>query len=168
MQEQQTDESRSTPQKKRWQAMFRGSHTPQRLILVLSFLIVLTCFLQFREVRLEILEVGTSAPRYVIAQTDFSFWDEEATQTLKQEAVRDIGAIYKVDEDQVQNFRRDFENSLIEHQQWRQDLPSSTFEEVYTMLDQIEEELLEARFSDGRTLSKMKLLKIPSSDFYQI
>jgi putative nucleotidyltransferase with HDIG domain len=168
MQEHQTDEGRSTPQKKKWQAMLGGNHIPQRLVLVLCFLVILTCFLQFREVRLEMLEVGTSAPRYVSAQTDFSFWDEEATQTLKQEAVRDIGTIYKVDEDQAQNFRRDFENSLIDHQQWRHDLPGSTFEEVYTMLDQIEEELLEARFTDSRTLSKMKLLKIPSPDFYQI
>jgi hypothetical protein len=167
MQEQHIDDSRSVPQKKRWQDLLGGSHTPQRLILALSFLIILTCFLQFREVRLEVLEIGTLAPRYVIAQTDFSFWDEEATQTLKQEAARDIGAIYRIDEDQVHNFRHDFENSLIEHQQWRQDLPSSTFEEVYEILDQIEDELSEARFTDSRTLNKMKLLKIPIPEFYQ-
>jgi cyclic-di-AMP phosphodiesterase PgpH len=168
MQEQHTDDGRSMPQKKRWQDLLGGNHTPQRLILALGFLIILTCFLQFREVRLEVLEVGTSAPRYVIAQTDFSFWDEEATQTLKQEAARDIGSIYKVDEDQAQNFRSDFENSLIEHQQWRQDLPSSTFEEVYTLLDKIEEEIFESRFTDGRTLNKMKLFKIPAPNFFLI
>ncbi len=168
MQEQHIDDSRSAPQKKRWQEILGGNHTPQRLILALGFILILTCFLQFREVRIEMLEIGTSAPRYVIAQTDFSFWDEEATQTLKQEAVRDIGAIYKVDEEQIQKLRHDFENSLIEHQQWRQDLPSSTFEEIYTLLDQIEEELSEARFADSRTLNKMKLLKIPTPDFFQI
>src|SRR5690349_12032113 len=148
MQEQHIDDGRSVPQKKQWQDFIGGSHTPQRLILLLGFLIILTCFLQFREVRMEVLEIGTLAPQYVIAQTDFSFWDEEATQTLKQEAARDIGAIYKIDEDQVRNFRHDFENSLVEHQQWRQDLPNSTFEEVYAILDQIEDELSEARFTD--------------------
>ncbi len=168
MQEQHVDESRSAPRKSRWQDLLGGNHTPQRLILALIFLIILTCFLQFREVRMEMLEIGTSAPRYVIAQTDFSFYNEEATQTLRQEAVRDIGAIYKIDEDQVQNFRHDFENSLIERQQWRQELPSSTFEEIYTILDQIEEELLAASFTDSRTLNKMKLLKIPVPDFYQV
>lgn len=166
MQEQYVDDSRSAPQKKRWQDFLGGNHTPHRLILILVFLIVLTCFLQFREVRLDVLEIGTAAPRYVIAQTDFSFLDEEATQTLKQEAVRDIGAIYKIDEDQVLEFRRNFENSLIEHQQWRQDLPGSTFEEIYIILDKIEEELDKARFTDGRTLKKMKFLKIPISNFY--
>jgi putative nucleotidyltransferase with HDIG domain len=165
MQEPHIDDSRSVPQKKRWQDLLGGNHTPQRLILALGFLIILTCFLQFREVRLEVVEIGTSAPRYVIAQTDFSFWDEEATQTLKQEAVRDIGAIYKVNEDEVQNFRRSFENSLIERQQWREVLPGSTFEEVYTLLDKIEEELSEARFTDRRSLNKMKMLKIPTSHF---
>lgn len=168
MQEQHIDDSRSVPQEKRWQDFLGGSHTPQRLLLVLGFLIILTCFLQFREVRIEVLEIGTLAPRYVIAQTDFSFWDEEATQTLKQEAARDIGAIYKIDEDQASHFRHHFENSLVERQEWRQDLPSSTFEEVYAILDKIEDELLEARFTDGRTLNKMKLLNIPFPDSYQI
>lgn len=168
MQESHNDDNRLAPQKKQWWDFLGGNHTPQRLILAVVFIIILTCFLQFREVRLEVLEIGTSAPRYVIAQTDFSFWDEEATQMLKQEAVRDIGAIYKVDEDQVQNFRRDFENSLIEHQQWRQDLPNSTFEEIYTLLDKIEEGIFGVRFIDGRTLNKMKLLKIPAPDFFLI
>jgi cyclic-di-AMP phosphodiesterase PgpH len=168
MQEQHIDDGRSSPQTKRWQEILGGNHTPQRLLLFLGFIVILTCFLQFREVRIEMLEIGTLAPRYVIAQTDFSFFDEEATQTLKQEAVRDIGAIYKIDEEQVQKFRQDFENSLIEHQQWRQDLPSSTFEEIYTMLDQVEGELSDARLTDSRTLSKMKLLKIPTPDFFKI
>src|SRR5580704_12645840 len=98
MQEQHFDENRSPPQKRRWQDFLGGNNTPQRLVLILSFLVILTCFFQLREVRLEKLEIGIPSPRYVIAQTDFSFLDEEATQTLKQEAVRDIGAIYKIDE----------------------------------------------------------------------
>jgi putative nucleotidyltransferase with HDIG domain len=163
MQEQLSDEG-----KKRWQDYLGGGHTPQRLILILSFLIILTCFLQFREVRLEKLEVGTPSPRYVIAQTDFSFLDEEATQTLKQEAVRDIGAIYKLDEAQVKNFRQTYENSLIEEQKWRKDLPESTFEEIYSLLVGIEAALFEARFTDGRTLNKMKMLKILSPEFLYI
>lgn len=114
------------------------------------------------------LEVGTPSPRYVIAQTDFSFLDEEATQTLKQEAVRDIGAIYKLDEAQVKNFRQTYENSLIEEQKWRKELPESTFEEIYSLLDGIENALFEARFTNGRTLNKMKMLKILSPEFFYI
>lgn len=168
MQEQHIDESRSVLQKKRWRELLGGNQIAKRLILALSFFIILTCFLHFREVRLEVLEIGTRAPRYVISQADFMFLDEEATQTLRQEAVRDIGTIYKLEESPVHAFRRDLENSLIEHQKWRQDLPRSTFEEVYSVLDKIEEEIIAARFSDDRTLSKMKSLNLPVEGIFPL
>lgn len=168
MQDQHIDDSRSLLEKKRWRELLGGNQIARRVILALSFLVILTCFLHFREVRMEVLEIGTKAPRYVISQTDFLFLDEEATQTLKQEAVRDVGLIFKVDENQASMFRRDFENSLIEHQQWRQDLPRSPFEEVYSLLDGIEEFLLQARFSDDRTLNKMRSMKISVIDFFSI
>jgi putative nucleotidyltransferase with HDIG domain len=168
MQEQHIDDIRSVLQKKPWRELLGRNQVYKRLILALSFFIILTYFLHFREVRMEVLEIGTEAPRYVISQTDFFFLDEEATQTLKEEAVRDIGAIYKVDESQAVAFRRDFENFLIEHQQWRHDLLRSTFEELYSLLDKIEEYVLQARFTDERTLNKMRALKIPVRDFYLI
>ncbi len=166
MQEQHIDEGRSVLQKKRWRELFGGHQIAKRVILSLSFLIILTCFLHFREMRIEVLEIGTQAPRYVISQADFYFLDEEATQTLKQEAVRDIGAIFKVDENQVNLYRHQTENSLIEHQKWRQDLPKSTFEEIYLLLDKIEERLEQARFTDERTLNKMHFLHIPAPNFF--
>jgi putative nucleotidyltransferase with HDIG domain len=168
MQEQHIDDNRLMLQKKRWREVLGGNHIAKRLILALTFFIILTCFLHFREVRIEVLEIGTEAPRYVISQTDFMFMDDEATQTLRQEAVRDIGTIYKVEEGQVHSFRRDLENSLIEHQKWRQELPRSTFEEVYTVLDKIEEEIISARFTDDRTLSKMKSLNISVENLFPI
>ncbi len=168
MQDQQVDESRSAVQKKRWRELLGGNQIAKRVVLAVGFLIALTCFLHFREVRMEVLEIGTAAPRYVISQTDFSFLDEEATQTLKQEAARDIGAIYKLDESQVSSFRKSFENSLIEHPQWRQELPRTTFEEIYSLLEKIDELILQKRFTDDRTLSKMRALKIPSADFFAV
>ncbi len=151
--------------KKRWKEILGGNQIAKRIALALCFLVVLTFFLHFREVRMEVLEVGTKAPRYVISQTDFFFWDEQATQTLKQEAVRDIGAIYQVDEDQVKTFRRDFESSLIENQQWRRELTRTTFEEIYTLLDAIEESLFDARLTDDRTYNKMRSLDLSVSHF---
>lgn len=168
MQDLPIDDNRSILEKKRWRELLGGNQIARRVLLALSFLVILTCFLHFREVRMEVLEIGTKAPRYVISQTDFLFLDEEATQTLKQEAVRDIGVIFKVDENQASVFRRDFENSLIENQQWRQDLPRSPFEEVYSLLDSIEDFLLQARFSDDRTLNKMRSMKISIIDFFSI
>lgn len=168
MQEQHIDDSRSVLKKKRWRELLGGNQIAKRLLLALSFFIILTCFLHFRQVRLEMLEIGTKAPRYVISQTDFLFMDEEATQTLRQEAVRDIGTIYKPEESQIHTFRRDLENTLIEHQKWRQELPRSTFEEVYSVLDKIEEEIISARFTDDRTLSKMKSLNLPVKDLFSL
>jgi putative nucleotidyltransferase with HDIG domain len=168
MQEQHIDENRSVLPKKQWHELLGGNHIAKRLLLLLCFFVLLTCFLHFREVRMEVFEVGIQAPRYVISQTDFMFLDQEATQTLRQEAVRDIGTIYKVEESQVHVFRRELENALIEHQKWRQELPRSTFEEVYTVLDKIEEAIIGARFTDDRTLSKMKSLHFSVENLFAL
>ncbi len=95
-------------QKMRWLEWLGGNQISKRLMLALGFLALLTCFLHFREVRIEFLEMGASAPRFVISQTNFDFLDEEASLTLKQEATRDIGSIYKIDENQLHSLRSDF------------------------------------------------------------
>src|SRR5262249_43293123 len=56
----------------------------------------------------------------------------------------------------------------IEHQQWRQELPRSTFEEVYSLLDHIEELLFQERFTDERTMRKMDLMHIPAPYFFSL
>lgn len=168
MQERHFDDSRPVLQEKKWREFLERNHLIKRLLLLFSFLMILTCFLHFSEVRLEILEIGTKAPRYVISQADFTFMDDEATQTLRQEAIRDIGTIYKVEESQVHLFRRELENTLIENQKWRQELPRSTFEEVYTVLDKVEEQVIAARFTDDRTLSKMKSLNFSTDNLFPI
>ncbi|MBI3236595.1 MAG: hydrolase, partial [Chlamydiales bacterium] len=71
--------------------------------------------------------MGSLAPRYVIAQLDFDFPDEEATQILRQESIRDIGTIYRIDDRQIYPFRNQLEKTLIEHQKWRKELPKCTF-----------------------------------------
>jgi cyclic-di-AMP phosphodiesterase PgpH len=168
MQDAQRDGSRLLFQGKNWLGLLKGNQILKRVILGLSVVAALACFLHFRQVRVEVLEVGAPAPRYVISQTDFSFLDEEATKTLRQEAARDIGAIFKVNEAQVSAFRRDLENRLIEQQQWRQALPRSTFEEVYSLLDHIEELFSQERFTDERTMHKMDLMHIPAPYFFPL
>ena len=162
----QFEEGTEVPEKKKWYHRFGGHQSGKRWALFLTFVISLTVFLHFREVQMEILELGTLAPRYVIAQVDFDFPDEEASQVLRQEAVRDIGTIYKIEDKQVRQFRQDFELSLIEHEDWRKELPKCTFEELYQTLGKIEEMMLQARFSNERTLRKMHALGIPQEDFY--
>src|SRR5580692_6821823 len=75
-----------------------------RLLFFLSFLTLLTYFFHFRQQPREHVEIGKPALRYVIAQIDFSFPDEEATQTLKRRALHDIGSIYSIGESQIKQF----------------------------------------------------------------
>jgi putative nucleotidyltransferase with HDIG domain len=168
MQEKLAKDSRLLRRKKKVQEWLSGNDAMKRSLLAFGFLVLLTFFLHFREVKMEVMEIGTYAPRYVIAQVDFDFSDEEATKTLRQEAVRDIGAIYKVVESEVHYFRRQLENSFIEKQQWRKELPRTTFDELYSALDRVEELLVQVRFSDDRTLHKMEDLDLSTEGIYRL
>jgi putative nucleotidyltransferase with HDIG domain len=167
MQDCLSEESRSFSVS-RLQRWFGGTHILRRAILILSFLVTLAAFFHFREEPIESVEIGTLAPRYVIAQIDFDFPDAEATQVLKQEAVKDIGSVYAIKESQVKEFRYHLEKTLIDTQKWREELPQSTFEEIYEVLDKIEDQLLSARFTDERTLQRMRKLNLSADDLYAI
>lgn len=137
-------------------------------ILLVVFVSALTGFLHFRKEKMEILELGTQAPRYVIAQVDFDFPDEEATLILRQEAVRDIGSIYRIDHQQIHRYRHELETSLIGHEDWRKQLPECTFEQLHDGLDRVEEELNGVRFTDPRTLHRIESIGMGSSSYYPL
>jgi hypothetical protein len=118
-------------------------------------------------VRVESLEIGATAQSYIVAQVDFEFPDREATLILKQEAVRDIGKIYKIDEGEIKKKRFEFENFLIHHRDWRSRIPKATFEEMYNAADVIENYLLESRLTDPRTFQRMKESDMDLS-YYQV
>ncbi len=155
-------------QKRVWGPLSKAGWLTKWILLALVLFLPLTFFLHFREVQMEVLEIGTKAPHYVISQADFSFLDEEATQALKQEAVRDIGMIYKVDETQILSYRHGVENALIDHQQWRRALPETTFEEIYTLLDGIQERLIQVRLAERRTLHRMEALHLETHDLFAL
>jgi hypothetical protein len=138
-----------------------------RWMIGLVFALSLFAFLHFREERVEMLELSSLAPRYIVAQIDFDFFDEEATIILKQEAVRDIGKIYKLSEKDLRQRRIEFENFLMYNQDWRKYAEKSTFEEMYNAVDALEKTLLQLRFSDPRTLQKMRDVGI-STEYYQV
>src|SRR5262245_47514454 len=98
----QSSELRNTTELKfsREQGFFDKSRTVRMLIGGL-FALGLFLFLHIREVRLETLELGTIAPKYIVAQYDADFYDQEATLILKQEAVRDLGKIFKLSDKQI-------------------------------------------------------------------
>jgi len=98
-----------------------------RLLVGFVCVLFIAAFIHFREARIEVLELGEKAPKFVVSQVDFSFPDEESTHILRQDALRDIGAIYKISEREVSEARYEFENFLIQNREWKSEVPTSTF-----------------------------------------
>ncbi len=136
-----------------------------RITLGFIFVIALASFLHFREVLVEMLEIGSKAPSYVVAQVDFEFPDPDATLILRQEAIRDVGKIYRIPEAEIREAHHKMEDELLEHPYWRKE-SNSTFNEMYKALDGITNVLMDARITDARTLKKQKELNIQGENFY--
>lgn len=129
------------------------------------FALSLFLILHFRETHVEILEVNSIAPVYVVSQVDFDFYDEEATIILKQEAVRDVGKIYQIDEKEIRQRRIEFEHFLVFNPDWRNEVSEAAFEQVYTGIDLVEKILVDVRFTDPRTLQKLRDVALPSANY---
>lgn len=154
--------------KQKWKNWLGEGHFGRRLFVAFLFFIVLALFLHFRQVRTEALEVNTIAERYIISQVDFTFPDEEATHLLRQQAVRDVGAIYRLDEKELHQMRLDFERNLLANPDWRDQLEPITFDELYRGVDALEEALIFVRFTNARTLQKMRDFHLSTEDYYVI
>jgi cyclic-di-AMP phosphodiesterase PgpH len=150
----------------KWHRWLGENQWGKQWVIGILFVVLLATFLHFREERVEVLELNTTAEHYLIGQIDFSFPDEEATLILKEQSLRDIGRIYKLDEKEVSERRFEFENELIHGQDWRQEHPTVTFEEAYKGLDAFEEALLQSHFMDARTLQKVRELRLPMEGNY--
>lgn len=135
--------------------------TWNRILCFLFFVVALSLFLHMREERVEVVEPNTKSTRYVIAQTGFSFADEDATQILRQQAMRDIGETFRFDEQQLQEHTNAFSRFLIEDDKWRAAAAHTSFEQMLKAAESLEKTLLKIRFTDNRTLQKMRQLKIP-------
>lgn len=129
------------------------------------FALSLFLILHFRETHVEILEVNSIAPVFVVSQVDFDFYDEEATIILKQEAVRDVGKIYLIDEKEIRQRRIEFEHFLVFNPDWRNEVSEAAFEQVYTGIDLVEKILVDVRFTDPRTLQKLRDVGLPSANY---
>jgi cyclic-di-AMP phosphodiesterase PgpH len=151
-----------------WRDWLAKNNRCWRIIVGVICALCLAFFLHFREVRLEVLELNALAGRYVIAQVDFEFPDYETTIILKEQAMQDIGKIYQIDDKEIREARYQLEDSLIHNKDWRTAAPSSTFEEMYKTADEMETALLESRFTDLRTIQKIKDLKATDSSYYEI
>jgi putative nucleotidyltransferase with HDIG domain len=132
-----------------------------RSLIVLMAMAAFFVVLHFRDVRVEIFEVGTKAPGYVVAQVDFDFYDEEASVILREQAFKDIGKVYRLSEKEVSEARVEIENFLIYNQDWRAFAESSTFDEMYMGIAATETALNQLKFTDPRTIAKLKQVGLP-------
>jgi putative nucleotidyltransferase with HDIG domain len=136
-------------------------------MIALIFALGLFLILHFREVKVEVYELNNLAPGYVVAQVDTDFLDEEATFILRQDALRDIGKIYQLSAQEVRQRKVEFENFLLYNQDWGGYAGKRAFEDVYGELDRAEKVLDLLRFTDPRTLQKLKDVGVDTR-YYQI
>ena len=127
-----------------------------RLFIGLLFTAILSVFLQLKEVRVGVVETDSISKQYVVAQTEFEFSDAAKTEFLQQQAMEDIGNVYRFDSKEVEKIGHEFEDFLSSNQSWRKKAPQVSFEELYEYTESFEDFLLEARFVDERTLYKLK------------
>ncbi len=81
------------------------------------FGICLFLFFHFRQTFVETLELGTLAKKYVVAEVDFAFPDEEATIILKQEAGREIGNIYRLSPEEIQHHMTEIQKYITQSEE---------------------------------------------------
>ena len=122
----------------------------------LFFAIALFFFLHFREVRVDSLEPDTIAGKYVVAQTDFTFLDQEATNMIRQDAVREVGNIWRLVEKDIRNEKIDLESLLSQTLDWHKKMPDISLTEMFLGIDLFQREMQQIRFTDPRTLQILK------------
>ncbi|MCH9610200.1 MAG: hypothetical protein S4CHLAM81_06860 [Chlamydiales bacterium] len=147
-----------------------------RWIIAILFAFVVALFLHFRENYVETLDLGQEAKRYVVAQVDFSFPDDEATVVLRQEAAYTIGSVYRLSEREIQMQATDFQKYVTQtatgKEKWKAIEKRAQFEDVALALSLYSEALMESRFADERTVNQVQSmpsdeLPIPAHYFYR-
>lgn len=136
-----------------------------RVLIGCLFSLALFGMLHFREVRVHVLELGTISPEYIVANTDVDFFDEEKTLIMQQNLSRDIGKIYQISESSIRQRRIELENYLIYNQDWRKTAKNNPYETMFKGLGAVEAVLLEIRFTDPRTIQKMKDVNMPVANY---
>ena len=134
-----------------------------------AFLFVfLFFFVHVREVKVPALEEGMIAPKYVVTEVPFSFLDEESSTIARQEALLDVGKIYAIESEDILKRGVEFENVLLYDQSWRSKAPQSTFDDMCRANEKVERALKEIRFTDPRTIEKMKQLNVNTELYHEI
>ncbi|MCH9626045.1 MAG: hypothetical protein S4CHLAM123_12340 [Chlamydiales bacterium] len=158
----------------RTQSYFDRSMTI-RLIIGGLFALFLFLFLHFRETLVETLDLGSDAKKYVVAQVDFAFPDEEATIILRQETAHEIGSIWRIRDEQINRMATDFQYYITQDEKgskkWEQVNKESGFENLALALSFVTDGLNQSRFTDLKTIQRIdnlpaEELPLPARNFY--
>lgn len=132
----------------------------QNSLFIAFFTLSLTFFIHFREVRLDHLELHSTANKYVLAQVEFDFADVERTRILREESLHDVGLIYYLDDEEIVKAEQKIQDELINSSEWRKQFPSLTFEDVIKACDAMRHTLFSVEFCDERTVQKLEQMGI--------
>lgn len=142
--------------------IFLTNNLGWRLLIAVLFTLCLAAFLHFRETRVDVLELGATANKYVVAQVDFEYVDPEAMVLLRQDAIRDIGNIFRIEESSIRQKRYEIENQWIQDQQEEK---LQSLDDLYAAVELLDSELMKARFTNSRTLQKLKANDYSTSNY---
>ena len=139
-----------------------------RLLILFLFAGGIFLFLHNREIKIPVLELGSLAPKYIVAEVSFTFADEEATAAARHAALLDIGKVYQIEKDDIIKRKGEFENSLIADHAWRILSPQSSFDEMCRAIEKLSVTLQDLRLSDAKTIEKLRQAHIDVSNFLEI
>ncbi len=145
-----------------YKKLLGASKLSWRCCLIVAFAMTLCLFLQLREVKIDVLELNAISKQYVVAQTAFDFPDQEKTIFLQQQSMQDIGAIYRFDSKEIHKITYEFEERLLQNQDWRKKLSKITFEQLYGYAETVEKLCIESRFADERTIGRIQGIEVAS------
>lgn len=153
-----SETSREPTWKEKVLQWLKTSYGKKNLLLALLFIVFLTFFFYYRDVRVDNLKIGTVSNRFVINQTDFTFLDKQATNLIKQQVKFDIGPIYRIDERTLHLQIQSIKSRLTVDPQLRERVPLCNYQHLNVFLDYFTEGALKARFTDVKTLKKIEEL----------
>ena len=148
---------------------FFDSSSLLRLVIVWLITVAVFLFVHNRAVRVPSLELGTVASQYVVAEVPFKFVDEEMTTAARHAAVIDVGKIFEISSEDILKRKMEFEALLLKDQWWRRIMTAqSSLDEMYRASEQFFDLLEQIRFSDVRTIERMRQAGIDVVNFHEI
>lgn len=131
-------------------------------VLIFSF----SLFFHFKETRFFLFELNHAAPKDIVAIEDFSYLNKKQMILLRQEAMVDIGKIWKIKESYLEDIEKKILRTLSNHPSWRNSY-SATYREMRHITNVIKDKMESWHFTDRRTYRKREEINI-SVDKYSI